>query len=197
MPLIAIYNPVCGDRSAKDFFDAHVIPLLEWYNVPIDAIRATEHAGHAGELLFNFIQTVHGEINVILGSGDGTLHEIINYLSSVVTTQIPRLNLVLIPCGTANALYASLFPPAERNNVAYKLQSLHSYIKSSYKIPLSLATVTILSPPQKKTPPRVVISSVVVSAALHASILHDSETLRDSIPGIERSGHAYCLDCNM
>ncbi|KAG6879965.1 hypothetical protein C0992_008899 [Termitomyces sp. T32_za158] len=185
MPLIAIYNPVCGNRSAKDFFDTHVIPLLERYNEPIDAIFATEYAGHAGELLFDFIQTAHGEISVILGSGDGTLHEIINYLASVATIQIPQLNFILVPCGTANALYASLFPPSEHNNVAYKLQSLHSYIASSQTIPLALATATLLSPLQK-TIPEVVISSVVVSAALHASILHDSEALRERMPGIER-----------
>ncbi|KAG6869001.1 hypothetical protein C0993_005659 [Termitomyces sp. T159_Od127] len=185
MPLIAIYNPVCGDQSAKDFFDTHVIPLLERCNEPIDAIRATEHAGHAGELLLDFIQTAHGEINVILGSGDGTLHEIINYLASVATTQNPRINFILVPCGTANALYASLFPPAEDNSVAYKLQSLHSYINSSHKIPLALAITTLVSSPQRCLP-KVVISSVVVSTALHASILHDSEALRESMPGIER-----------
>ncbi|KAH0584201.1 hypothetical protein J132_00556 [Termitomyces sp. J132] len=187
MPLIAIYNPVCGDRSAKDLFDTHVVPLLDQHNKSIDTLVATEHVGHAGELLFNFISTVRGEITVILGSGDGTLHDIINYLSSSAITPIPRLNFVLVPCGTANALYVSLFPPAaEQDSIAYKLQSLQSYINSSHMIPLTFAIATLSSPPQEKKCPCVVVSFVVVSTALHASILHDSEALREDMPGIER-----------
>ncbi|KAG6861747.1 hypothetical protein C0995_012752 [Termitomyces sp. Mi166 len=187
MPLIAIYNPVCGDRSAKDFFDTHVVPLLEQHKKSIDRLVATEYAGHAGELLFNFVRTARGEITVVLGSGDGTLHEIINYLSSAATMTIPGLKFVLVPCGTANALYVSLFPPvAEQDNIVYKLQSLQSYIDSSYAIPLTLAIATLSSLPQEKKHPQVTISSVVVSTALHASILHDSEALREEIPGIER-----------
>ncbi|KAG6865872.1 hypothetical protein C0991_010953 [Blastosporella zonata] len=187
MPLIAIYNPVCGDRAAKAFFDAHVVPLLKQNDKPIDSLVATEHAGHAGQLLINFIQSKQGLITVVLGSGDGTLHEIINFLSSNTTTPISRLNFVLVPCGTANALYASIFPPVPKQDpVAYKLHSLQSYINSSRTLPLTLAIATLSSPPNEKKRPQVAISSVVVSTSLHASILRDSEALREEMPGIER-----------
>ncbi|KAG6910878.1 hypothetical protein DXG01_006561 [Tephrocybe rancida] len=187
MALIAIYNPICGDRSAKEFFNTQVIPLLEQNGKKIDTLVTTERAGHAGELLLNFIQSNQGEITVILGSGDGTLHEIINFLSANATAPIPKLQFALVPCGTANALYASVFPPAAgQDTIAYKLQSLQSYINSSPTIPLTLAIATLSSPPNEKKRPQVAISSVVVSTALHAAILHDSEALRDEMPGVER-----------
>ncbi|KAG6811175.1 hypothetical protein H0H92_008659 [Tricholoma furcatifolium] len=185
--LLAIYNPVCGDRTAKDFFDNHVVPLLEEHGKTIDALVGTQHAGYAGEYLLQSIQDVQGEVTVVLGSGDGTLHEIINFLSSNATAPITKIHFVLVPCGTANALYASLFPPIpDQDNVSYRLQSLKSYCTSSHTIPLTLAIATLSSPPNEKKQPHVRVSSVVTSTSLHASILHDSEALREKMPGIER-----------
>jgi len=193
MTLLAIYNPVCGDGNAKPFFDHHVLPLLSQHGKTVDTLVATEYTGHAGQLLVDILESTEGDITVILGSGDGTLHEIINILSSAslkgprASAPIPRLHFVLVPCGTANALYSSLFPPgAESDSVKYRLQSIHSFILSSHTIPLTLAIATLSSPPGEKKRPQVAISSVVMSTALHASILHDSESLRKDIPGIER-----------
>ncbi|KAG6833206.1 hypothetical protein H0H87_010269 [Tephrocybe sp. NHM501043] len=190
MPLLTIYNPACGDRSAKTFFDIHVVPLLQQNDKFIDSLVATEHAGHAGQLVIDFVKSTdnHGEITVVLGSGDGTLHEIINFVSSNAFVGFPKLQFVLIPCGTANALYASLFlhDPKE-DPIAYKLQSLQSYINNSKRtIPLTLAIAKLSSPPNEKKLPQVTVSSVVTSTSLHAAILHDSEALREEMPGIER-----------
>ena len=110
---------------------------------------------------------VDGHSTVILGSGDGTVHDIIN--SGV---RHP-LALVLVPCGTANALYSSLFPTGDR------LQSLHAFLANKPTRPLSIASTSV----NGATP---VLSVVVVSTALHASILHHSEALRDSHPGLVR-----------
>ncbi|KAF8061035.1 ATP-NAD kinase-like domain-containing protein [Lyophyllum atratum] len=193
MSLLAIYNPVCGDGNAKLFFDQHVLPLLSQHGKTVDTLVATEHPGHAGQLLVDFLESTKGDVTIILASGDGTLHEIINFLSSAslkgprASAPTPRLQFALVPCGTANALYSSLFPPgAETDSTIYRLQSIHSYIHSSRMIPLTLAIASLSSPPGEKKRPQVVISSVVVSTALHASILHDSESLREEIPGIER-----------
>ncbi|KAF5386969.1 hypothetical protein D9615_001772 [Tricholomella constricta] len=193
MPLIAIYNPVCGDGNAKQFFDQHVFPLLLHHGKTIDRVAATEHAGHAGQILIDFLEATEGEITAVLGSGDGTLHEIINFLSSAslkgprANAPIPRLQIVLVPCGTANALYSSIFPPSvEGDSVNCKLKSIQSFINSSRTIPLTLAVATLFSPRSGNKRSQVAVSSVVVSTALHASILHDSESLRKDIPGIER-----------
>ncbi|KAG5645856.1 hypothetical protein DXG03_005198 [Asterophora parasitica] len=194
MPLITIYNPVCGDRSAQRFVEQHVLPLLAEHGKTVNTLAPTQHAGHAGPLLVDFLEstTDTGSITVVLASGDGTLHEIINHLS-LQTRTMPRFHFVLVPSGTANALYSSVFPPpadsesaSDDEKVEYKLQSVRSFINSGHTIPLTLAIATLSAPPSAKTRPQVAVSSVVVSAALHASILHDSEALREEFPGIER-----------
>ncbi|KAF5373094.1 hypothetical protein D9758_001758 [Tetrapyrgos nigripes] len=192
--LIALYNPAAGDRSAKSFFDEEVLPKLQAAGKPVDKVLATERPAHAGEIILELLEASQEELVVILGSGDGTMHEIINHLSSAqpkgarVDTPI-RLHFALVPCGTANALYSSLFPPTENASTSdktYRLQSVQSFLDNSTGIPLTLAITTLSSPPYLKVPPTAIISSVVVSTSLHAAILHDSEKLREKTPGIER-----------
>ena len=183
MPVIAIYNPICGDGTAWSFFNDHVLPLLSKHGKKIDKVASTMYQGHAGELVFDFIkEQARVDITVILGSGDGTLHEIINFLSANL---ISKIHFAIVPCGTANAMFASLFPPEgdfSASNTEYKLQSVKSYIHSIRVVPLTLAIATLSSHPD----PRRIISSVVMSTSLHASILRDSESLRNKMPGIER-----------
>lgn len=101
------------------------------------------------------------------------------------------MNLVPIPCGTANALYSSLFlPKPEDDPVQYKLRGIHAFIKKAKPVPLNLAITDILtSPTGKGSAPvreKTTVSAVVTSTALHASIVHDSEVLRAEMPSIER-----------
>jgi len=171
--LLVVINPVCGNRSAASFFDDHVFPLLKAHNISVDHTLQTTSPEHAP----SFISQFHDRpVIVILGSGDGTLHEIINTVPS------HPIHFILVPCGTANALYSSLFlqTEGEENHVAYRLQSLLSFINRKPPSSLSLATTTFSSSSQ------ITLSAVVVSTSLHASILHHSESLRDQYPGIER-----------
>ena len=214
MPLIVIYNPVSGDRTAAKLTTDTIIPLLATHNVTPDKVAATEYAGHAGELLLSYIDSLAPStstepITLILVSGDGTLHEIVNALHSARLKReksFPSLRVALIPGGTANALHSTFFPPStspttEPNPFA----SLLSFLSATPRlIPLTLAQASISdSPPaqsdlrsphkfpftasSRSAPSDVnVISAVVTSTALHAAILHDSEALRASVPGIER-----------
>ncbi|KAK0502984.1 hypothetical protein EDD18DRAFT_1306251 [Armillaria luteobubalina] len=208
MPLIAIYNPVCGDRTAKawiliyQFFDDHVLPLLASKSQAVDKVFETERPDHAGEILHNYLDNCQGGLTVALGSGDGTLHEITNFLSAAKAKAeegpLPfHLDIVLVPCGTANALYSSLFPPTtDALDVSYKLKGVESFIAGSNTIPLAIAITTISSPPTSEKRPEVTLSAVVVSTSLHASILHDSEALRKEHPGIERFKIAAAKNAN-
>lgn len=191
MPLLVVYNPVCGNGTAKVTFDDHVLPLLAQHRRTVDKLVETETEGHAGRIVLDFIRSVQvtrpSDITIILGSGDGTLHEIINILSAIDGPGIPQLRFALVPCGTANALYSSLYPPVrEELDSEYKLQSVKAYLNGGRSIPLTLAITTLSSPPAAKERPKVSISAVVVSTAMHASILHDSEALRKEMPGLER-----------
>ncbi|KAH7889818.1 ATP-NAD kinase-like domain-containing protein [Phlebopus sp. FC_14] len=191
MSVLVIYNPVCGDGTAKQFFEQYVIPYLKDANITPTSITATGSVGDAGAAVIKFLANQQGDVTVILGSGDGTLHEIINAMASDTSRRVrdscPSVRMVLVPCGTANALYASFFTHAELDPVAYKLQSLKAFASGSVAKALTLAFTSLSgSSTREPTRPEVVVSAVVTSTALHAAILDDSENLRQQYPGIER-----------
>lgn len=188
LDILVLYNPVCGDKSAKDFVETHVLPRLERSGMVPSAVVATQGVGHAGTVVVDFLEQHQGQVTIVLGSGDGTLHEIINtlafsYASNAKQRAIP---FVLIPCGTANALFSSLFmSKSEQDPTKSRLSSLEAFITYSKPKPLALACTSLFgSSPGKSL--CTVISVVVTSTALHASILKDSELLRSDFPGIER-----------
>ncbi|KAI9510381.1 ATP-NAD kinase-like domain-containing protein [Russula earlei] len=202
MPLIVVYNPASGDRTAAKLTTESILPLLASHDIIPDKIAATEHPGHASTLLLAYIRSLAPStpaegITVLLVSGDGTLYEILNALHNARDKQegpFPDLRLILIPGGTANALHATLFPPPTSSAAEpTPLASLLSFLSTTPRlVPLTLAHTTVPSPaspaneeeaPSSSTD---VVSAVVVSTALHAAILHDSEALRASVPGIER-----------
>lgn len=145
----------------KDLFESEVVPLLHKNGHSLARCIGTESAGHAGQLLAEFMEKNEGDVTLILGSGDGTLHEIVNHLSTSeikgVRAGLPpsHLHLVLIPCGTANALYSTLFPPStDLMDISYKLRSLKSFIDGGRTVPLTLAITTLSSPPSERKRPR-------------------------------------------
>lgn len=212
MPLIVIYNPVSGDRTAPKLTTDTIIPLLATHNVTPDKVAATEYVGHAGELLLSYIDCLAPStepITLILASGDGTLHEILNALHNARFKRegnLPSLRVALIPSGTGNALHSTFFPPSGSASPTAEptlLASLLSFLSATPRlIPLTLARASTSSSPPAQSALRDpfaasessrsassdvdVLSAVVTSTALHAAILHDSEALRASMPGVER-----------
>ena len=193
MPILVVYNPVSGDSTAEQFFNTHVIPRLHAANRPPTEIIRTRAPGDAGIEALSFFSRHKGDITVVLGSGDGTLHEIVNHLAFATDAHdqsFRAIHFVLVPCGTANALYASSFRPTPpQEPVAYKLRSLEAFLGASASRPLTLSLTSLvgpLGPHHGQGDPRLVASIVVTSTALHAAILKDSEKLRNEIPGIER-----------
>ncbi|OBZ75746.1 Sphingosine kinase 1 [Grifola frondosa] len=201
MPLLVLYNPVCGDGTAQQFFNEHVLPLIASSGKVPDKIAATDRAGHSGAIVADFLASAKSPATVVLGSGDGTLHEIINVLNSrpLGDTSIPRVSFSLVPCGTANALYSSLFPPSDDDDpLQYKLRSVRAFLSPSpTTVPLNLAITTLSPAPTRRTPLQSSISVVVASTALHASILHDSESLRASDPSMERFKTAALINITL
>ncbi len=191
MTLLIIYNPVCGSGSAGSFLEEHVLPVLRRYHKNADRIIATDYVGHAGIIIAEHLKQHPLNVTVILVSGDGTLHEVVNQLAPQLEalSVLPRISFVLVPMGTANALYSSLFPPTTTEAVStvdYKLQSLRSYLSEGDLIPLTLCVATLSSARDAPMTAKIAVSAVVTSTSLHASILHDSEVLRKEIPGIDR-----------
>ena len=192
--LLVIYNPVCGAHGAQKVFDDQVIPLLKQHGKSPDKIVVTTHAGHAGEAVVDYLTAHPGPLTLVLGSGDGTLHEIVvalhdNKLSLSLDTEI---KVVLVPCGTANALYWSIFPPSPDSpqQSTSPSKALDAFLSSNATRPLTFAVTSFHSQLDSLLPQsdvtRTSVAAVVTSTSLHASILHDSEALRASHPGIER-----------
>jgi hypothetical protein len=217
MPLIVVSNPVSGDRTAVNLTTERILPLLASHNIVPHKVAVTEHVGHAGTLLLSYIDslapsTCADGITLVLVSGDGTLHEIVNALHSARGKRedpFPALRIVLIPGGTANAMHSSFFPPSSSPTASSAaeptlLASLLSFLSVTPRlVPLTLAYTRISPPvsPNNDRPDRGpasvsgsngsgggsdIVSVVVTSTALHAAILYDSEALRASVPGIER-----------
>ena len=121
--------------------------------------------------------------------GDGTCHEI---LQGIYGNEIKiKTNLVLIPLGTANALYHSTHSSStlDKDSVDYKLLSIKSYLsKQSSYLNLNTANVYIDDKPHQ-------IGHVVVSTAVHAALLHRSEELRQTDNSINRFKTAFSEVC--
>lgn len=195
--MLVVYNPAAGAGQAREFFEQELLPTLREHGHEPAQVVPTASPGHAGEVAVKFLNTISEQrLDIVLGSGDGTLHEILDAVDQIGPTGLNgrfiELTFALVPCGTANALYASLFPPTPGESEdlrASKTQSLQSLlVDATTTRPLTLARTTLLSSsaaPQS-VGARTSIAAVVTSTALHASILHDSEALRATHPGVER-----------
>ena len=196
--LLLIYNPAAGAGQAQTFFEQELLPVLREHGREPALIAPTQRPGHAGEIAVQFLQNVSEHlVEIVLGSGDGTLHEILDAIDHAGPTAFngpaKEITVALVPCGTANALYSALFPPSPSEDDALKkskTQSITSLLTESPTArPLILARTTLF-PPTTNAPltaaARTSLGAVVTSTALHASILHDSEALRATHPGVER-----------
>lgn len=141
----------------------------------------TNHAGHASELGQDILNhTVNATIAVI--GGDGTLHELINGIMTAGHAKAAKVEIILIPSGTANALYHSLFPETCANPADYdRFLSVEAALSSGKKRPLSLLDVT-------RNGKHVHYSHVVTSTSMHAQLLETASTpeMRKLYPGPER-----------
>lgn len=204
MPLFVIYNPVCGNKSAKEVFQKQVLPFLTKRNQQVTQVIETTHEGHAGQVVSGLVSgsgvdtavegTGSDTVDIVLGSGDGTLHEIVNgyfgVVQSLAKDRRKKIRIILVPCGTANALYSSLYPPSEKEGEKEdKLKSLKEYVEGTARdVLLSFGVTRLVDSTGRE---RELVSGVVTSTSLHAAILRDSEALRDQHPGIERYDELY------
>lgn len=249
MLLLVIINPVAGNRAAERIWSEGVLPLVadfvtHYPSLSLDwDVRTTTAPGDGAVLVADALsqdpprdKTTY----LLLIGGDGTTHEALNGLvsrqgapaasKSASTSSLqsdeappPDTHIALIPAGTANALYARLFPsPAVqadsrglKGEHAWRLLSLQAFLTGlvstspeasavsqevfhrAHRVPLTLlrnyltgvdASFSGLRKAAIGGNNEVLISHVVSSHALHASILADSDSpeLRDKYPGIER-----------
>lgn len=202
-----IANPNAGDGTGPEFLQKHVVPLLESAGIAC-SYHQTSKASEAGALIKKHI--AQSTSAVVLAGGDGTVHDALNQLfldeitSTGVTSQrSATFTVILVPTGTANAMYhsfwlpttgeaeAKLLPANVDPEIAPKLHSVLAYISnvknpsSATPRPISVALAQTY-PPEGSTPTHSILSCVVNSTSIHAGILHTAEKYRATIPGTER-----------
>jgi hypothetical protein len=204
--MLIISNPASGRKNGPQFIENYVLPLLNKYHVSFK-LETTNASKHAGELAKDYFQSLGNAKSavILVSGGDGTIHEIINALYGHLGSQEsghvwPKLQLIIVGSGTANALYHSIYPivagpdilrfvqetlPAADAEVANGLQSVVAYLRRTGSTrPLALVRTAIKE--QDGSERESLLSIVVASTALHANLLHTSEELRATIPGVER-----------
>ena len=216
--LHAIVNPVSGGRVTDEIWKEAVQPAIAKLapTVRIELHR-TERAGHAADVAQTIAAQAQatGATYLIVLGGDGTTHEALNGLyrhaeSLGAGAAVPSVELGIVPTGTANALYAGLYPPQlvseepGANEHTWRLRSLDALLHSLgssasqahpyTKIPLTLTLASFASADADPEAPfstvahSSLVSHLVTSHAFHASILVDSDdsALRAAHPGVER-----------
>ncbi|EUC67157.1 diacylglycerol kinase catalytic domain protein [Rhizoctonia solani AG-3 Rhs1AP] len=204
--MLIISNPTSGHRIGPKYIENYVLPLLNKHHVAFK-LETTSAPHHAGELAKNYLESLGSAKSavILVSGGDGTIHEVINALYLNLGSQDsgcvwPKLQLILLNLGTANALYHSIYPiiagpdilrfvretiPSADADIASRLQSLVAYLrKGGTTRSLVLARSTIMTKDNSER--ESLLSIVVASTALHANLVHTSEELRTTIPGVER-----------
>lgn len=210
--IFLVHNPASGAKTAGQLLDI-IRPRLAKHH-PIEFKTESEGDGErVGQEIRKQIEgragESHSQATIILSGGDGTTHEVLNglYDRGHSNDTLPEVRLVIVPTGTANALYASLYPPrgssrhrtASQNGLlgnetlkehSWRIQSLQAYLDSleegASEPRLYLLTITQTTLKSSDLPSSSILGHLVTSTALHASILYDSEKLREEHPGIER-----------
>ncbi|CAE6485554.1 unnamed protein product, partial [Rhizoctonia solani] len=204
--MLIISNPASGHKNGPQFIENYVLPLLNKYHVAF-RLETTNAPKHAGQLAKDYLESLGNAKSaiIVVSGGDGTIHEIINTLyaklgSRDLNCMWPKLQLIIVNSGTANALYYSIYPivagpdvlrfiqetlPTADAEIASGLQSVVAYLRrTGVTRPLVLARTAIVT--QDGSERESLLSVVVASTALHANLLHTSEELRATIPGVER-----------
>ncbi|KAG8748036.1 hypothetical protein FRC10_009788 [Ceratobasidium sp. 414] len=204
-----------GHKVGPRIISDSVLPLLNEHKIRF-TLETTNGPGHAGELAQEYLSSLGntGEAVILVSGGDGTIHEIINALYADLASGEfkppagPGLQLVLLNSGTANALFHSTYPliaspdvqefvrktlPATDIDTINQLQSVVAYLRGTNNTrSLTLARNTTFR--RDGSVKERLLSAVVASTALHANLLHTSEDLRASIPGVERFAEAARLN---
>ncbi|XP_060906367.1 sphingosine kinase 2 [Labrus mixtus] len=104
--LLLLVNPFSGRGQAMQWCQTHILPMIREANISYNLIQ-TERQNHARELIREIpLQEWDG---IIIVSGDGLLHEVINGLMERADwEQAIKTPVGILPCGSGNALAGSI-----------------------------------------------------------------------------------------
>ncbi|MGH0182796.1 UNVERIFIED_CONTAM: hypothetical protein FKN15_010391 [Acipenser sinensis] len=104
--LLLLVNPFSGRGQAMQLCHTHILPMVREANISYNLIQ-TERPNHARELMKELaLQEWDG---IVIISGDGLLHEVINGLMAREDwKQAIQTPVGILPCGSGNALAGAI-----------------------------------------------------------------------------------------
>lgn len=104
--LLLLVNPFSGRGQAMQWCQTHILPMIREANISYNLIQ-TERQNHARELIREI--SLSEWDGIIIVSGDGLLHEVINGLMERPDwEQAIKTPVGILPCGSGNALAGSI-----------------------------------------------------------------------------------------
>ncbi|XP_020783539.2 LOW QUALITY PROTEIN: sphingosine kinase 2 [Boleophthalmus pectinirostris] len=104
--LLLLVNPFSGRGQAMQWCQTHILPMIREANISYNLIQ-TERQNHARELIREI--SLPEWDGIIIVSGDGLLHEVINGLMERPDwDQAIKTPVGILPCGSGNALAGSV-----------------------------------------------------------------------------------------
>jgi diacylglycerol kinase family enzyme len=182
--MLIISNPYAGDKSGPSVLKDVLLLLKRHQPSLVIDFKETNGPGNAGHIVVNYLRQLSGTENtkdaiILISGGDTTVHEVVDRLVKNAIKQ--PAGVILIPSGTANALYHSLFPPTDHEtflqnlppalqeevksldkNTVLKLYSVLFFLSNGSPRPLQSARTLILNEQDEVV--EQVVSCVVVSS---------------------------------
>jgi hypothetical protein len=195
-----VFNPSSGKREAERIARDVIAQVFRLLSVSHQILQTKgDDEFRLGREIISLSKDAGlDRARILILGGDGTVNELINGLFDQDEDEIAiRFDLSILPLGTANAFYHSAKSqrPSKREldlnsdtSIFHKVISWLSTCEIQEYSPLSICRTSFFdnaSPIATHS----FLSFVVVSTSLHASILYDSEKLRQGpnpIYGIER-----------
>ncbi|KAJ8287872.1 hypothetical protein COCON_G00005310 [Conger conger] len=104
--LLLLVNPFSGRGQAMQWCQSHILPMIREANISYNLIQ-TERQNHARELIREI--SLPEWDGIVIVSGDGLLHEVINGLMERPDwEQAIKTPVGILPCGSGNALAGSI-----------------------------------------------------------------------------------------
>ncbi|CAB1334400.1 unnamed protein product [Coregonus sp. 'balchen'] len=104
--LLLLVNPFSGRGQAMQWCQTHILPMIREANISYNLIQ-TERQNHARELIKEI--SLPQWDGIIIVSGDGLLHEVINGLMERPDWELAiKIPVGILPCGSGNALAGSI-----------------------------------------------------------------------------------------
>lgn len=179
--LLLLVNPFSGRGQAMQWCQTHILPMIREANISYNLIQ-TEHQNHARELIREI--SLPEWDGIVIVSGDGLLHEVINGLMERPDwEQAIKTPVGILPCGSGNALAGSINHYAGYDMCLREpllLNCCFLLCRGGVR-PLDLVSVTTSPPPSKNShaaAPRRLFSFLSVAWGFVSDVDIESERYR-------------------